>query len=162
MALNSVDAPEPKYRMWNTWEVPATVTPEHMLGWVAIVASGAPGGKLQNLILNAHGNSGWIRLGTGFRTMEHLSHFEKVRGLVGQILILACKVASITEKGDGNKFCSEMAKRAGADVIVSSNYQVASLVSLPDEHIDEWEGKVWKYKRTGGEPILIGSYGLLF
>jgi hypothetical protein len=44
--------------MWNTWDIDGTQTIEHIVAWVATVASGAPGGKLKNLVFQCHGTPG--------------------------------------------------------------------------------------------------------
>ena len=55
MALNAVDAPGKHYRMWNTWEIGASETADHIIDWTASVASGAPDGYLRVLVINCHG-----------------------------------------------------------------------------------------------------------
>jgi hypothetical protein len=55
MALNSHDVPGARYRMYNTYEVPEGDDAAHLLGWIAAVARGAPGGVLNSVVLNCHG-----------------------------------------------------------------------------------------------------------
>jgi hypothetical protein len=82
MALNSDDVPGATYKMWNTWQVPASSTPDHTLGWTATVARSAPGGYQITLVINCHGfydkgsdgklvGGFGLALGTGIRMARH-------------------------------------------------------------------------------------------
>lgn len=161
MALNSDDVPGAGYRMWNTWEVPASDNPDHILGWCAQVASGAPGGFLKFLIINCHGfynntsRSGTggfgLKIGTGIRLAD-VGKFSVLRGKVANIWITACGTARITtpgSNGDGNLFCSGIAKAAGAYVVASTTHQVGD-IWLPAGYIDDFEGLTLRYNPQGG------------
>lgn len=163
MALNSHDVPGAGYRMWNTWNVPANDNPDHILGWCATVGSSAPGGYLRCLIINCHGfynntsRSGTggfgLKMGTGI-LRTHTGNFSLLRGKVANIIITACGTARITNpgttgNGDGNLFCSEIARAAGAYVIAATTHQVGDFW-LPKNYIDDWEGLVLRYNPAGG------------
>ena len=162
MALNSYDVPGAGYRMWNTWEVPANDTAEHILGWCATVANSANGGFLKFLIINCHGyyndttRSGTggfgLKLGTGIRRAD-TSKFSVLRGKVANIWITACGAARITNPGtagdgDGNIFCSEIAKASGAYVVAATTHQVGD-TWLGENCIDDFEGLVLRYNPSG-------------
>lgn len=152
MALNAENVPGTKYRMWHTWEVESSISPDGMLGWIAKVASGAPEGKLKTLIFNAHGHPGGIKIGAGI-TRSDASKFSVLKGLVQNIVIVACRVAYIDSAGgdsDGNLFCSDIAKAAKAYVTASTAKQRDdSWFGLPIGYIDDWEGTVLTYAPWG-------------
>jgi hypothetical protein len=171
MALNSEDAPGPHYKMWNTYEVPADHSPSHILGWAARVAKGAPDGKLGSLVINCHGYYGkyacsvdgkkcetgggfGLGLGTGIRRSD-TPLFSGLKGLLTEIHIIACGAAQISipgtsGDGDGNLFCCEIAKNAGAYVYASTSKQNTGLwPSIPYGKIDGYEGKVYRWDPDG-------------
>lgn len=98
----------------NTMTVKDDHPVEQILAWTAVVARGAPGGRLQALVINCHG--GYVRdragsldsaggipgpitpghglhIGTGIHS-ENATAFAKLAGLVGEIHIYACGAAS--------------------------------------------------------------------
>ena len=144
MGLNDARA-SVRVQLWNTWEVPAATKREHILDWVAQVATTAPGGRLRNVVLNAHGNSSYVQLGEGF-DRRHTHLFTRWRGKVEKIWFRACNTALIntpggTPYGDGNLFCSEIAKAAQCYVVAPTEYQVEySGRVLPFGQLDTYEG----------------------
>jgi hypothetical protein len=96
MALNSTEISWSKISMWNTWEVDRAQTREHIVEWVATVASGAPGNKLKNVVINCHGLPGWVGIGQGFNR-THLGLFRQWVGKVDKIWFVACLVARIPD-----------------------------------------------------------------
>jgi hypothetical protein len=162
MALNAPDAPGRHYRMWNTWEVPANDTPEHILSWTATVADGAPGGRLHSVIINCHGfynnltrqgTGGYgLSLGTGILRAD-TPKFAKLKGKVTAIWITACGAARISPlntagDGDGNLFCSEIARQAGAYVYAATTLQYHDIF-LRANRIDDYEGLTLRYNPQG-------------
>jgi hypothetical protein len=158
MALNSSDVPGATYRMWNTWEVKPDEDIDHILGWTAAVAKGAPGGKLKMVILNCHGfyRSGvggyGLKMGKGIYR-SNLTKFAVLNGLVENIWITACGAARMSPAdwkgdGDGNVFCSEMAKQSGAYVVAATTHQDGD-VFLAKNHVDNFEGLVLQYGPMG-------------
>jgi hypothetical protein len=96
MVLNAENAPGPHYKMTNSMEVPAGDTPDHYLGWAAIVAKGFTGGKMKALVLNCHGRPAHLGLGLGIGWTE-VPLFEKhLKGLVDDLWIVACSVVSFS------------------------------------------------------------------
>jgi hypothetical protein len=177
MALNAVDAPGAHYKMYNSWEIPATENLDHILDWTATVASGAPGGYLKALIINCHGyyngssrssQGGFgLALGTGIRRAD-TPKFSKLKGKVSTIWITACGTARITvpgtsSDGDGNLFCQEIARHSGAYVIAATTMQFHDLF-ISQNRIDDFEGLVLRYNPSGivdwsgnyGQGILDG------
>jgi hypothetical protein len=153
MALNAEGVPGPDYHMWNTWRVPATDSPSHILGWSATVAKGAPGGKLHNLVINCHGRAAHLGLGTGIGWPE-VPLFSLLSGFVDDIYFVACRVVSFTGTGDGNLFCGAVAKAAQANVYASDHTQDTGLWPyIPYGKIDGFEGKVWKWHRDGSNEL---------
>ncbi len=137
MALNSTEISWSKILMWNTWEVDRNQTREHIVEWVATVASGATGGMLKNVVINCHGLPGWVGIGQGFNK-NHLGLFRQWRGKVFKIWFVACRVAETpTAAGqatldtsypgfgtsDGHVFCSTLAQNANCYVYASTEVQ---------------------------------------
>lgn len=138
MAINSADISWSVIRMHNTWErVADNVTREHIVEWVATVASSAEGGKLKNVVINCHGLAGYVGIGQGFNR-SHLGLFRQWAGLVEKIWFVACLVARIPDTqmqndldtrygaygaGDGNVFCSQLARNANCYVVAPTEEQ---------------------------------------
>ena len=137
MALNSTEISHSKIKMWNTWEVDRAQTREHIVEWVATVATGAPNGKLKNVVINCHGLPGYVQIGQGFNR-QHLGLFRQWTGLVDKIWFVACLVARIPDSqmqggldrnypgfgtGDGNIFCSSLAQYANCYVYAPTEEQ---------------------------------------
>jgi hypothetical protein len=163
MALNAEDVPQPRYKMWNTYEVPESHAAEKILTWTATVARGAPGGKLGSLVINCHGyevksRGGYgLQLGTGLQR-RHTALFKGLKGLLGEIHIVACKAAEIADPGtsgdgDGNLFCCEIAKNAGVNVYASTAKQTPGMWNdawgIPYGKIDDYEGDVFRWRPDG-------------
>src|SRR5262249_42312409 len=87
-----------RYQMWNTWNIQATEPREHLLGWTGVVANGAPGGKLKNLVIHCHGSPGAMALGQGF-DRSNVEMFSTLRGKVNVIWLHVCLVARIGTPG---------------------------------------------------------------
>ena len=158
MALNAADVPGACYRMYNSWDVPATEKPQHILDWAACVANGA--GGLHVLVINCHGFYGTsstgasvggfgLKLGTGITRLD-TPRFAMLAPSVSNIWITACGTARISSVagGDGHAFCSEIARAANAFVVAATTHQIGDLW-LPSGYIDEFEGLVVRYNPRG-------------
>lgn len=153
MALNAQGVPGPDYHMWNTWQVPSSTPPAHILDWTATVAKGATGGRLNAVVINCHGSPAFLGLGTGIRWPE-VPLFKRLSGLVDEIYLVACSVVSFSGPGDGNLFCGAIAKAAQADVYASNHTQNTGLYfKIPYGKIDGYEGKVWKWHSDGSNEL---------
>ena len=66
MGLNDERAPV-FVQMWNTWKVSAKDTKQHIVDWTACVEvrAGAPGGKLNEIVISCHGAPAYLQLGDG-------------------------------------------------------------------------------------------------
>lgn len=141
------------YQMLNTWKVSAGESVEHMMNWIATIASNAPGGQLETLIFNCHGGGAYLEVGNGIR-LGDTSQFSKLNGLVSRIWFASCSVAYVgyEEKENGNLFCSEIAIASGASVTASTENQnigIWEFLGFPYGCIDEWEGEVYTFKPDG-------------
>jgi hypothetical protein len=137
---------------------------ENLVGCVAAIAAGTPGGRLKNLVLNSHGVAGYLIMGEGFWA-PHTKLFERWAGLIDNIWITACAIASrcaateyewpewlkkIGEPGDGYAFCREIAIRAHANVVASAaNQETPNHNRIPEGYIDAFEGMVLCFRPTG-------------
>ena len=161
MALNSADVPGAKYEMWNTWTVDPKDNSDKIAGWIAKVATGAPGGRLRFVLWNCHGfyaggklkTGGYgLKMGTGIYRAD-IRKFKALQGLVDNIWITACGAARISPAdwkgdGDGNVFCSDLAKASGAYVVAATTHQDGDLI-LRKNYIDNFEGLVLQYGPMG-------------
>jgi hypothetical protein len=153
MGLNDSRAPA-TVQMWNTWKIAPTDTPDHITDWVAKVARSAPGGKLKHVVFSCHGNRSYLQMGQGI-DRSHTKLFSRWAGIVEKIWFRACLVGSVQSPGtpiigDGNLFCSEIAKAARCYVVASTELQ-AELKGrvLPFGHLDTFEGLVISYGPSG-------------
>jgi hypothetical protein len=153
MALNDTRDYAPA-QMWNSWYIKSTDIREHIVDWTATVARGASGGKLKNIVICCHGNAGYLQLGAGF-DRSHADLFKPWAGLVDKIWIRACKFAFIQTPGapttgDGNLFCSALAKAAQCYVVASTELQyTVNQSALPFGKLDGYEGLVLSYGPQG-------------
>ena len=126
-----------RYQMWNTWDIRANETRQHIISWVATVARRATGGKLKNLVLSCHGLPGYLQLGQGFNR-SHLRLFAEWHGLIEKIWLPNCLVARIPDRAmqsrldtqypgwgtsDGNVFCSTLARTVHCYVVAATEEQ---------------------------------------
>jgi hypothetical protein len=134
----------------------------NIVGCVATLASGVPGGRLKSLVLNSHAAPGYLLMGEGF-WQPHTDLFERWAGLVDDIWITACSIASRCgfapgeklrdglkgQVGDGYLFCRNMAMKARCNVIASLNDQEVPNRRIPNGSIDSYEGTLLCFKPTG-------------
>ena len=159
MVLNSTDAPEPHYKMWNTRLVGRGEDPEWVMRNVASVARAAPKGKLVSLVINSHGCGARIGIGKGIDRSNASAVFSHVRGLIsGAIYIVACRVAEMNgAAGDGNLLCCEICKTSDAYVYApTASQHVGDIDSflLGYGEIDDYEGTVYLYKPPEGSCVV--------
>lgn len=173
IVLNSQDFPSTKrggYRMANTYDVSASHSPAHMMGWAAEVMKGfkKDGAKSITMIINCHGrersvtradgtkfSSGGfgLKIGTGIYSEEDVNCFRSVMPYVDYIILSACRIAEITNpgerwNGDGNLFCCAIAKAAISVLYCSSGTQYQT-EDTPDNHIDPLNGTWFRYTGLG-------------
>ncbi len=163
MALNSPEISWSKILMEKNWEVQASTTVAQIVSRVATEARGVSGGKLKYVVINCHGLPGWVGIGQGFNR-SHIGMFRDLNGLVGTIMFVACLVARIPSAqyqselntsypgfgaGDGNIFCSELAKTSGAYVVAGTEEQ-RNKGGYSIGQVPSFEGLVMCYNPTGG------------
>lgn len=159
MVLNSANAPEPHYKMWNTRRVESAEDPEWVMRNVASVARSTQSGKLVSLVINSHGCGARIGLGLGIDRSNVSRVFSHINGLIsGAIYIVACRVAEIRgAAGDGNLLCCEICKTSNAYVYAPTASQYVGPIDrilLGYGEIDDYEGKVYLYKPPLGSCVL--------
>jgi hypothetical protein len=152
-----------RFQMENSWDIAAGESRQHIIDWVAAVASKADGGKLKNLVLNCHGLPAYLQLRQGFDGSQ-IPMFAAWNGLVEKIWLPVCLVAQIPtpaqqsqynatyptmKTGDGNVFCSRLAKTAGCYVIASTEMQCDALVTVPVDQMTSFEGLILSYGPDG-------------
>lgn len=153
VGLNDHRAPA-TVRMWKTLNVTSYDTPDYLTRKISQIADMAPGGKIKNLVLSCHGNTGYLQMGTGI-DRQHVHLFRRLAGKVDKIWFRACRVVAVQTpgsltSGDGNLFCAEIARAAGCYVIASTEGQVADTNRvLPYGRLDSFEGLVLCYGPAG-------------
>lgn len=168
MGLNDERAPV-FVRMWNTWKVTQSDTPDHIVDWTASVARSAPGGKLKEIVISCHGAPGFLQLGTGIG-LAQVGLFSRWQGLVDKVWIRACLVARITGpatasegdgafigalnlNGDGHRFCTQLAQTLRCYLVVGTELQSSRQYSatnpVPFGMLDTYEGLVLSYHPDG-------------
>jgi hypothetical protein len=151
MVLNDPRMPT-HFQMGNTWNIRLTETRAHMLSVIGQTANTK--GRLKNLVFNCHGNAAYLQLGQGF-SFGDVAAFSSLSGLVEKIWITACLIARIpagsgaSGGGDGNQFCSLLARSAGCYVVASTEIQCHQVKTFPLDCIDSYEGLVVCYNRAG-------------
>ncbi|WP_376098801.1 hypothetical protein ACE7GA_09470 [Roseomonas sp. CCTCC AB2023176] len=130
-----------RFQMENTWDISTDETVEHMVEWVAYVASRATGGKLKHLVLSGHGNEAYLQVGRGIGRAD-LVKLDPWKGKIEKIWLPNCLVAHIgaTPERDGNLFCSEMAKRVGCYLVAATETQCESPTDVPPDMMTSFEG----------------------
>lgn len=167
IALNSHDVPGTKYDMWATWNVPANTDAKTIIMRVLSLSVCADD-DLKCLVINCHGKYGkgtnnfgnqklistggfGLSIGTGIN-LDNVNLFSHLRGSVKCIIIVACGAAWVTNpgtKGDGARFCSEIAINSGAYVIAPQTLQIETKRALPKNHIDNFEGVIYRFNPSG-------------
>jgi hypothetical protein len=175
IAFNAADAPGTKYKMWETWDVPGHATVDQIVERAVVLATYS-GNRVKCLVINCHGGYSNKRAdgsekaistgGFGFCigegiTLKNVNKFSRLNGLVDCIIIVACGAAYISNKGghgDGDLLCKELAKAAIAPVIAPKTMQIERFIKMPDNHIDNFEGLVVRYSKSGGleDSSLLG------
>jgi hypothetical protein len=160
MALNAAAAPG-SYEMHNSMTVDTNYDPDALMGWVADVAKGAPGGRLRALVIRSHGACGYIALGNGIKAAQAKA-FAKINGLVDDIFVVGCRVAGTEKRSrgyvEGMTLCFELAKQSGAFVFASSANQAIdeklrqrgeSPPNPPFGYIDDFEKPAFVFHPDG-------------
>lgn len=151
MALNAHDVAS-RYQMWNTRDLSAADTVAKIFGDVRVVASGATGGKLKNLVINCHGAPGYLQLGGGL-WRSNVGWFRQWRDKIEKIWLTSCQTAFIQTPGqasDGNLFVGAIAKEANCYVVASTETQrFRTNHTYPFGQIDSFEGLVLSYAPDG-------------
>ena len=147
-----------RVQMWNTWDASPVDSVDHLIGWVAVVAKGAPGGMLKSIVFRCHGGPAFLQCGAGIR-MGDVDKFKAWNGLVDKIWFSACLVGYIQPGAgdgpgpasqDGNTFCSRIAKNTQAYVVASTELQVIGVNRVRSYGtIDTYEGLVLSYGPSG-------------
>jgi hypothetical protein len=168
LAMHSHDVPGYKYQMDTTLTIAKTATVSEIVDRIAYHVDIAPDLELKNVVLNGHGEPGFLYLGIGMGA-EHVKFFEKLRTKeIASIWIIACQVSKGTDLGpvcpvdnrNGPHFCSELAKASGCFVLAADAVQSidffdeVALRVLPDGYVDNYEGNLYRYSPAGGRKMI--------
>lgn len=165
MVLNDTRSPL-TYSMDVTRSVDATTSIRAMVDMILAGARTAQGGRLQSLILNAHGAPGYLQLGAGL-TLATMGPFADINRKVFKIWMNSCLAARIIgpetarqgdaaalqalgiTSGNGHEFCSGFARLTGCYIVVSTEVQAHARSSYPHGVMDGFEGLVLSYNPQG-------------
>lgn len=165
VALNDFRVPS-RYHMWRTWDArTAHTSRKRIINEIRNLALSVPNGdNVKNLVINGHGTPGRLAVGEGF-SEQHLQMFYSWSGLFNTIWLMGCFVGrhsnmsaqhnGRTYSGDGHGFCSELAVITRADVIASTELQVARAFTHPYGYISALDGLVLVFQGRTGR--IIGS-----
>ena len=161
LALNTSEfGPEYHYTMQASETVTRYARVEFIVESV-LRHAGEQGGRLEALVINAHGMAGpdGVALGVGLHFGNaHL--WGPAHGLVGRIWLCACQVADTRA---GRDFCQALAAATGAEVVGTVEPQVATyrdleptfgifplrLARIPPDCVDEFEGPIFLWSPDG-------------
>jgi Domain of unknown function (DUF4347) len=164
-AFNAVDVPGPNYRMWRWMKGYTKLTAMTLVNSILQIdeeARESQGDRLQNIIINAHGDGGFVKIGgmgVAGLNKDTSIEFARLKGKnLGTIWLVACQAA----RGDyGKTFCSTLAKNSGCQVIASDEFQDVGFSGTWNlatwamhDHIDEFEGTVYSFTPSGGVKII--------
>jgi len=160
----------------NTYNVNATVSIQHCVGWVAQYAKSV--GGLSELLIMCHGfEADWDLAnqmctgrpvgGFGLQLCREglcLSNATLAQGwkpLIHRITVYACAPADTGQgnagtSGDGRRFMGELALWSGAEVIAARDTQQYNYGGFFNSPIDfgNWEGPVYRFDPDTGYPAL--------
>ncbi|WP_137125188.1 hypothetical protein [Roseomonas sp. HF4] len=162
LALNSTEFPsESHYTMRHTHRV-TRGTPVDAIVTLVAGALAASGGRLEAVIINAHGM--FAPDGVALGTRLHLGNahlWGRVAGAIRRIWLCACQVADTQA---GQDFCQALSAATGSEMIGALEEQVARsgdrewafdpnhlrFARIPPGQIDEFEGVVYAWTAGAG------------
>ncbi|QFT34571.1 hypothetical protein K1718_25880 [Roseibium porphyridii] len=156
------------YTMDETKRVSSTDTQRDIVDLVVAAAGRVRGGRIENLVLNAHGSPGTFHIGTGLSSST-MSPWSDVRDKVFKIWFRGCLVARIAgehtsshgdgsylearglNSGNGHSFISAFARLTGCYVVAPTEIQSAARQrsSYPRGQLDSYEGLLLSYDPQG-------------
>jgi hypothetical protein len=168
LALHSHDVPGYKYKMDLTYTLERFSNVYHVVTRILLAAQQAPNQKLKNVVINCHGLWGQLLVGENNSINTGNVGIMRLLNRSGQkvetIWIVACLVAGFNDGKYhyrklpvklGAHFCAEFAKAAGCFVVAPEKTQYVNpgfyLRLCPDNCIDNYEGKVFRWDANGNE-----------
>jgi hypothetical protein len=152
-----------KYQMQVTWRMQPGATPQDVVNWILYAADHSREMRLDNVILNCHGRPGELAVGGKDPNLlrlnlESVGIFSMLRDTdIDTIWLVSCDVAEVetgTGGRDGKRFCSELARTAGCDVVAAAVKQRVEfgfyLRLCPWGCIDDFEGVAYRFGPAGG------------
>ena len=155
----------------NTWDVDPSYNAAHIIGWCSKVADGW--GTMDALHFMAHGNKGYLQIGSDGFNAANVDLFSTLKGHVKTIVFFSCLVGG--ELGDLAQcstiirvYAQKVAEKSGAKVIACNINQVYSW-NLSTNIIDfgDFEGDVFviypegcfdMYNTAAGQPLDLERF----
>jgi Domain of unknown function (DUF4347) len=147
-------------RMKITWAMPKGASSSDVVSWILSALKQTPEERLNNVVIGCHGLPGRLYVGgeLGLATLDSASVglFNELRTKeIGTIWLQACWVAY---GGNGQNFCSQLAKCVGCDVVAADAAQFVENAfykgNTPFGAIDEFEGTAYRFSPSGKKEVL--------
>jgi hypothetical protein len=167
--------------MDTTWNCPSYSTARHIVNWIAVAASKAPGRRLANVVLNFHGTPGVVYVGESspevFRGVGKGGYVPAVYNVInndnagtfwalrdygiGTLWFHSCELAGNAE---GRKLCRQIALAAKCRVVAAEITQEEwwaslNLLFMPKGCIDDFEGRVLLWDAQGNSGNFMPNEG---
>ena len=154
------------YTMDVTRTIRPTDTQRTIVNRVVAAAGQATNGRIDNLVLTAHGWPGWFQMGTGL-DKNSMAPWADVKNKVFKIWFRGCLVARIASQdtsshgdhaalrslgatsGNGHEFIRDFAKLTGCYVVAPTEIQGSNRQTYPRGQMDSYEGLVLSYDPQG-------------
>ena len=140
---------------YNVWTVSRSKSAKGIIAWAADVATGV--GKLDALHFMAHGSSGSLQMGADGISWKNVELFKKLKGKVGCIVFLACKVGRGTRESYSLNFGNAVAHYASSKCVCCYANQMYGWGKDNVINFGEFEGTVYVYTPSGGTKALNPS-----
>jgi len=154
------------YTMDVTRTIRATDTQRIIVNRVVAAAGRATNGRIDNLVLTAHGWPGWFQIGTGL-DKNSMAPWADVKDKVFKIWFRGCLIGRIADQdtsshgdhaalqslgatsGNGHEFIRDFARLTGCYVVAPTELQGSNRQTYPRGQMDTYEGLVLSYDPQG-------------
>lgn len=148
------------YQMKITWLMSRGASPSDVVYWILKALDQTPANRLNHVVINCHGEPGVLQVGGQYHPVHldvgSVGLFGQLRNKeIGTIWLTGCNVAS---GAMGEWFCSDMAKKAGCDVVAANERQFVEQkfysAGAPFGAIDEFEGTAYRFSPSGKKELF--------
>jgi hypothetical protein len=159
LALHSCDVPGFRYQMTTTWLLPKGASAANVVYWISYSVDRSTELELKNVVINCHGSPGLLFVGGTTSPAvgtKDIGLFGALRTKdIGTLWLVSCMVAT---GGNGEQFCSLLAKTTGCDVVAANDTQFVERRyvrgNCPFGTIDDFEGAAYRFSPSGSKEVL--------